>query len=231
MSVPATGHVAVSGLSYTVDDVEAFVQYVYAEYWADDLAKDEFVPTTCIEGHFDEGIVWTFGGKTTHKGLTLAGRYGGHAGMSQFLSAFGKTFKVVKWEAANVTLTGGPDEFTAYVDLEAEYIIRSSGRRLHLDEVHILQIKRRVSDREPQISSVTILLDQLALLQVLEAPTKPANKQPKLSKAQRMLGAEAPAAIPVPRLQTWRRIRALWKPAVLATVAGVLAVRLLRPRA
>jgi len=38
--------------SSEADVIEAFVRYIYEEYWADDLVHDRFVPTPCIIGTF-----------------------------------------------------------------------------------------------------------------------------------------------------------------------------------
>ena len=87
----------------------------------------------------------------------------------------------------------GAEVFTAFVSLTADYVIRASATPLKLDEVHVLRI---VKTDEPRISSVRILLDELALEAAMLAPSKNSGGSRKMSKAQRLLGAEAPEALP-----------------------------------
>lgn len=152
-----------SGLTYTRDDIHAFVRYIYAEYWADDLKHDRFVPDVCIKGHFDPNVRWTYGGPTPNSRLPLVGEYNGHEGMAAFLGGFGKLVKVERWDATQLVLHDSPDgEVSAYVELEAEYVMRVSGARLKMDEVHVLKVRRN-GEGEPQICSVRIMFDQTAL--------------------------------------------------------------------
>eukprot|EP00656_Telonema_subtile_P024385 TRINITY_DN2654_c0_g1_i3.p1 TRINITY_DN2654_c0_g1~~TRINITY_DN2654_c0_g1_i3.p1 ORF type:complete len:240 (+),score=51.34 TRINITY_DN2654_c0_g1_i3:25-744(+) len=156
-------YVPASGLSYTQEDVYSFVRYIYAEYWADDLKNDRFVPDVCIRGHFDADVRWTYGGPTANPRLPLVGEYTGHDGMSAFLGGFGELFQVDRWEASKLSLVDGPDgEVIAYVELDAQYRLRDTGVTVHLDELHTLKVRKN-HEGEPQICSVRILFDQPAL--------------------------------------------------------------------
>lgn len=195
----ADEYVPASGLTYTPDDVRAFVTYIYAEYWADDLLHDRFVPTSCIQKHFSEQVAWTFGGMTSNSRAPLVGRYEGHSGMARFLDAFGSTFKVHKWEGRLLGLEASDDgQVDVCVALEARYEVRATGAHVCLEELHHLTISSD-GEGEPRITSVRILFDQPALeaALALAAPAPaPAPTAAKLTKAQRVLGAEAPAAPP-----------------------------------
>jgi len=162
-----------SGLSYTTDGpLEAFVHYIYAEYWADDLQHDRFVPEVCIRSHFTSDVVWEYGGAARLAAIPAIGRYHGHDGIAAALDAFGRMLKVTRWEARSIVLTPTVEgECTAFIDLSAEYEIRESGRVLALDEVHVLQILHRGPTDEPQVASVRIHFDEMKLLQHLPKPT------------------------------------------------------------
>lgn len=154
-----------SGLSYTPDDIEAFVTYIYAEYWADDLVNDEFVPETCINNHFSADISWVYGGSTPSPRIPLVGEYKGHAGMSKFLGDYGKAFQVLKWDATKLAFSKMDDEgsITCFVALDATYKVRSNEEEFNLRELHELTVKKEPESGEPQICSVRILFDHVAV--------------------------------------------------------------------
>ena len=215
MTTPS-GYESASGLAYTLDGpIDEFVRYIYAEYWADDLINDKFVPDECICKHFSEDISWEYGGACTNEMLPIAGRYTGHAGMSSALKLYGELLRVKRWETKSIVLT--PDDPTerkvsAFIELSVDYEVRASGTPLSLQEVHVLRINRRGTEDEPQITSVRIMFDELAMSEALaftgvlhskaermlgtEATPQTQPQPRQLSKVERMLGAEAPPQPP-----------------------------------
>ena len=216
-----------SGLTYDPDDQDltTFVTYIYAEYWADDLLHDRFVPEACVTKHFAEGVEWRWGGICPSRHAQLIGLYTGHQGMAEFLGKFGQCFQVKAWRPKSIAVVKSDDDkFTAYVSLSADYVIRASGISLHMDELHVLEIENDASASEPQITSVNILFDELALESALQSPSAQSGGSRKMSKAQRMLGAEAPAGIPTPHPQVVRRWARKERDAQLRYAAAVTVI-------
>lgn len=172
-SFPPSPPMSASGLSYSPDSLKEFVRYIYAEYWADDLVHDRFVPTPCILAHFGPSVSWEYGSPVRSEGVPLIGCYEGHDGMSSFLENFGKTVKVNRWELVTLGLSDEEELLddgvvaTAFVELDADYTIRRTSRRLKLNEVHVIKLGKR-GDGEPQILGVRILFHTNALLDALD---------------------------------------------------------------
>lgn len=141
-----------------ITNSEEFIKYIYKEYWEDDLSKDRFVPTPCIQAHFKEDIEWIYGkdkNKNTDK-FNLIGSYNNHDGMSLFLSNWGNVFKVEKWDPSKIELN--ENNTIAEIDMDCVYNVRKTNKRFEIKEHHVLVIK------DLQIAKVEITFDEDILI-------------------------------------------------------------------